>query len=334
MRRIGITGISGSLGTALVRAWAPHGVLVGTSRDELKAEKIMALHDNVRCMVVAAGLHDEAALRRVYEGCDIIVHAAALKRISGSVYATQEIMKANVVGTMTILRVARDIGVKKVIVVSSDKAVEATNLYGASKFCAECLGVQENAFSYPKGMSVVVVRYGNVLGSRGSVVHIWREQVDQGLPLTVTHGDMTRFIMPMDNAVGIINDAILSGVAGEILVPELPAAKMRDLATAIQKEAQCRNAGRNCWFTPTGLRPGGEKLHESLLSQEELCRTWRHQSGHWAIAPTHQTWCVPPTRDPVDLFDRPSYSSNLEPFLTVDELVQYLKDVPVQPAHG
>jgi FlaA1/EpsC-like NDP-sugar epimerase len=106
---------------------------------------------------------------------------------------------------------------------------------------------------------------------------------------------------------------------------------MADLAIATMLEAGCGDGAVGSF---TGLRPGGEKLHEMLLSQEEIGRTWRHPSGHWAIAPSHQTWSVPPSRNMVDLFDRPTYSSQQEPYLTVEELVEYLKAVPVQPAHG
>lgn len=324
--RTAMTGISGSLGTVLSQHLAEKlgHIVVGVSRDELKAEKVMAQHENIRCMVVAAGLDDERALRRAFDGCDSLIHAAALKRISGSVYAAHELIKTNVLGTMTVLRVARDLGIKKVILVSSDKAVEATNLYGSSKFCAECLTVQENAFSYPKGTSCVAVRYGNVLGSRGSVVHIWRKQARELGQLTLTEGRMTRFVMTLQQAVDVILAALRFAEAGEILIPELHTARMRDLGEAIMKEAG--HIGSVMGYI--GLRPGGEKIHESLLSQEELSRTWRHASGQWVIAPSHQTWAEPVKRNPVDLFNRPSYTSASTRHLTVDELVLLLKSVP------
>lgn len=324
--RIGVTGISGSLGSALIEYFADAHILVGASRDELKAEKVMAQHPNVRCMVIAAGLEDERALRRAYDGCEILIHAAALKRISGSVYAAQELIKTNVNGTATVLRVARDLGIRKVIFVSSDKAVAAENLYGASKFCAECLTVQENAFSYPKGTSCVVVRYGNVLGSRGSVVHIWRKQLKLGNDLTVTHEQMTRFVLTLDEAVSLIGIAIDQLQAGEILVPELPAARMKDLAHSILQEAGYPSKVSKV-IHYSGLRPGGEKLTEALLSPEECSRTWQHASGHWVIAPSHQTWAAPVTRNPLALFNRPSYTSASTRHLTVDELVLLLKRV-------
>lgn len=324
--RIGITGISGSLGTALVESLHKDYIIVGMTRDELKAEKIMAGKDNVRCMVIAAGLDDEAAMRRAFDGCHVIIHAAALKRISGSVYAAQEMVKTNIVGTQTLLRVARDLRVSKVIVVSSDKAVEATNLYGSSKFCAECIAVQENSFSVPKGTQVCVVRYGNVLGSRGSVVHIWRDQVKRLNQLTLTDRRMTRFIITMKQAVQVIKDAMGSGQAGEIIIPELKAARMIDLASAIMREQGCFHAQ----MIETGLRPGGEKLHESLLSQEEIARTHRLNDKYWAIEPSHATW-KKSVKNTLALFDRGSYNSGNISTLTVEELTELLCEVPNRP---
>lgn len=323
--RIGITGISGSLGTALVEALHKEHVVVGITRDELKAEKIMAGRDNVRCMVVAAGLDDVAAMRRAFDGCHMIIHAAALKRISGSVYASQEIVKTNIVGTQNLLRVARDLGVRKVIVVSSDKAVEATNLYGSSKFCAECLAVQENAFSYPKGTSVCVVRYGNVLGSRGSVVHIWREQLQRTGSLTLTDRRMTRFIITLAQAIQVIRDAMAYGSAGDILVPNLKSARMVDLASAIMHETGCLHGQ----VVEVGLRPGGEKLHESLLSGEEIARTRVLNERYYVIEPSHCTW-TKKVEHGLAFFDKAGYNSHGADTYTVEELTGMLATVPTR----
>lgn len=321
--RIGITGISGSLGTALADAFSKSHILVGITRDELKAEKVMAGRDNVRCMVVAAGLDDEAAMLRAFDGCHMIIHAAALKRISGSVYAAHEIVKTNIVGTQTVLRVARELRVRKVIVVSSDKAVEATNLYGSSKFCAECIAIQENSFSYPKGTSVCVVRYGNVLGSRGSVVHIWRDQVKTGAEVTLTDRRMTRFIITMAQAVQVIKDAMAHGNAGDILIPNLKAANMVDLAIAVMREGRSQLSS----YRETGLRPGGEKMHESLLSGEEIARTRVLSEQYFVIEPSHMTW-KKKTENGLAFFDKPSYISSGVETYTVDELTEMLAQVP------
>jgi UDP-N-acetylglucosamine 4,6-dehydratase len=327
--RIGITGISGSLGTALVERFQHEHVIVGITRDELKAEKIMAGRENVRCMVVAAGLDDLTAMRKAFDGCQVIIHAAALKRISGSVYATGEVVKTNITGTQHVLEVAQRIGARRVIVVSSDKAVEATNLYGASKFCAECLAVQENAFAYPKGTSILVVRYGNVLGSRGSVVHIWRDQVAHGTRLTVTDRRMTRFIVTLDQATKLIDDAMQPYFeAGDIIVPQLRAARMVDVADAIKREAQRQEFP----VVDTGLRPGGEKLHESLLSHEELHRTYR-SGEYYVVKPSHSTWKHAPDRKNIALAfpDGTGYTSDAVERFTVPELVNMLQAVPNRP---
>ena len=320
--RIGITGISGSLGTALVEALHKEHIVVGITRDELKAEKVMAGKENVRCMVVAAGLDDEATMRRAFDGCHMLIHAAALKRISGSVYAAHEIVKTNIVGTQNVLRVARDLRVRKVIVVSSDKAVEATNLYGSSKFCAECLSVQENSFSYPKGTSVCVVRYGNVLGSRGSVVHIWREQLKKSGSLTLTDRRMTRFIITMEQAVRVIRDAMAHGDAGDILVPNLRVARVVDLALAVMRETGYMHGQ----MLETGLRPGGEKLHESLLSSEEIGRTRILNEQYFIVEPSHATW-KKKCDSPLAFFKEESYSSAAIDHYTVQELCELLTTV-------
>ena len=322
--RIGITGISGSLGSALAASLAPHHTVVGVTRDELKAEAVMAQHaatGAVRCMVLAAGLADRDGLTKAFDGCKAIIHAAALKRIGGSVYATDELVKTNVVGTMHVIQAARAVGVERLVLVSSDKAVEATNLYGATKFCAECVAVQANAFCFPKGLAVSVVRYGNVLGSRGSVVHLWREQARAGQPLTLTDETMTRFIITMEEAVAVVRDALALMEGGEIFVPLLCGAKMIDLARAVLAEA-----GRDGEAQLVGRRPGGEKLHESLLSQEELARTFPCGRNLLSVLPSHRTWSdrAYPTIGSAVVAP---YRSDLVPQLDAEKLLDLLRGV-------
>lgn len=300
--RIAITGISGSFGSALCADLVRNqkNIIVGMTRDELRAEQIMARHPgNVRVMVVAAGLQDTNAMERAFRDCDVLIHAAALKRISGSVYATEEIVKVNILGTINILEVARRLGIQKTLVISSDKACEATNLYGSSKFTAECLAVQSNAFIYPAtGGMVSCTRWGNVVGSRGSVVHIWRKQRDSGGPITVTDARMTRFIITMAEAVQFTMQALHLMQGGEIFIPKLRAASMVDLAQAVRDE---HVMGRNA-ITYTGLRPGGEKIHEILLTQEEPRRTVPVAHGlelaggipYFLVQPSHRTWSNKP----------------------------------------
>ena len=329
--RAGITGISGSLGTALTARLVEAGIgpIVGVTRDEFRAEQISqqygGIQGNVRVMVVAEGINNQAKLTEVFRGCEVLIHAAALKRISGSVYVAEEMVQTNVNGTLSVLKAATAAGVGKVLVVSSDKAVQATNLYGGTKFLAECLAVQENSFSYPRGTRISCVRYGNVLGSRGSVVPIWREALISGEPLRVTHVNMTRFIITMRQAVDFIMAALFSMKGGEIFIPLLPSARMIDLAQAISNEYQIIGA----------LRPGGEKLTESLLSEEEPARTVgrKLQGGFgngieaFAVLPSHRSWSSEPyPGEPIE--PTATYRSDREPFLTVEQLQGLLKEVP------
>lgn len=323
--RIGITGISGSLGTALTARLVEAGIgpIVGITRDEFKADTISqrygGIGGDVRVMVVASGIEDTAKLTEVFRGCEVLIHAAALKRISGSVYASTEMVNTNVNGTASVLRAATDAGVRKLLMISSDKAVEPTNLYGATKQVGECLAVQHNAFSYPRGLHVSVARYGNVIGSRGSVVPIWQAAYAKGERLTLTHNDMTRFLITMKQAVEFIMACLFSMKGGEIFVPVLPAARMLDLALAI-------NHGEPV-VTLNQLRPGGEKLAESMLSQEEPARTVRRELHggfgkpieSYVVLPSHRSWsseAYPGVPVPPDLV----YRSDTARRLTVDDI--------------
>lgn len=337
--RIGITGISGSFGSALCADLAQdqNNIIVGMTRDELRAEQIMARHPgNVRVMVIAAGLQDVNAMERAFRDCDVLVHAAALKRISGSVYATEEIVKVNILGTINVLEVARRLGIQKTLFISSDKACEATNAYGSSKFTAECVAVQSNAFIYPAtGGMVSCTRWGNVVGSRGSVVHVWRKQRDTGGPITVTDPRMTRFIITMQEAVHFTKQSIDLMQGGEIFIPKLSAASMVDLAQAVRDE----NGWRHNAVTYSGLRPGGEKLHEILLSQEEPQRTIPALNGmalaggipYFIVQPSHRTWSSKPY-DNMPMLDPLTegyvYSSLTAPKLNRDTLRKIILNVP------
>jgi len=298
--RIGITGGSGSLGTALIARLVEAGIgpIVTITRDEFKAEQISnrygGIGGNVRCMVVSEGIKDQAKLTEVFRGCEVIVHAAALKRISGSVYAAEEMVETNVMGTLSVLKAATAAGVQKVLFISSDKAVQPTNLYGATKQIGECLAVQENAFSYPRGTRISACRYGNVLGSRGSVVPIWREALAKGEALKVTHEGMTRFLITMRQAVDFVMACLFSMKGGEIFVPILPTATMVNLATAVGNGSTIQILNE--------LRPGGEKLAESLLSEEEpartvareLCGGFNHAIEAFVVLPSHRSWSNEP----------------------------------------
>lgn len=197
---------------------------------------------------------------------DVVVHAAALKRVDSVCHDPDEVLKTNVLGSRNVLHAARG-RVAKCLLISSDKAAYPVNAYGLSKAMAESLFTTFNVYSSPHGTTSASVRWGNVLNSRGSVVPIWRQQMAQGKPLTLTHPEMTRFLITFPRAIQLIEDALESMEGGEIFVPRLKSTSMLNLMAAV--------AGTENIPDPmeiVGLRPGGEKLHETLMTEEEIKR--------------------------------------------------------------
>lgn len=336
--RIAVTGATGSLGGALIEALRLRSDVervVAVSRDEVKSGDLEARHadwDPLRCQL--GDVRDECRMEELFRGCDLVVHAAALKRVGHSVYSPGEMLKTNVQGTINVIRAATEVGVGRVVVVSSDKACLASNLYGVTKAAAESYAVQANSYSVPRGTRVSVVRYGNVLGSRGSVVHVWRDALRRGAPVTVTDSRMTRFVITLPQAASFVLRALEVMDGGEVFVPWLPAARMVALANAVETDWHGRLA---LWSlrVETGLRPGGEKLHESLVSCEEYLRaSWHYgfrDAAHATavIQPAHHSWRVALSPPPVVECLAGPYSSD-EPFgwLGVDQLVAMLRGVP------
>ena len=326
--RVAVTGATGSLGGALIAALAQRqGVsrIVAFSRDEVKSGDLAdrwADLGALRCML--GDVRDEDRLEEVFRGCDVVVHAAALKRITHSVYSPEEIIKTNVGGTRNVIRAATEVGVSRVLIVSSDKAVHACNLYGMSKAVAECYAVQSNSYAHPQGTRVACVRYGNVLGSRGSVVHIWREQLRRGQPLTITDPTMTRFIITLPQAAAFCLAAVEDIEGGEMFVPRLPATTIASLASAVCEAGSC---DQNWSRVITGLRPGGEKLHEDLLSREEPARTW-WDGTRMIVLPSHHSWREQWEVPIWQRVEKPYSSDAPDRWLSVEELVAMLREVP------
>jgi len=268
--RILITGGTGSLGHALVKHWleTTDYRLIVFSRDELKQAQMREEFPDVERLAFFLGdVRDLARLNLAFAAkVDVVVHAAALKRVDSVCYDPDEVLKTNILGSRNVLHAARG-KVPKCLLISSDKACYPTNAYGLSKAMAEALFTSFNVYSSPHGTCSASVRYGNVLNSRGSVVPIWRQQMAQGRPLTLTHPEMTRFLITFPRAIQLIEDALESMEGGEIFVPRLRAANMKDLGMAVQgADIQPYN------LLITGLRPGGEKLHETLMTEEEIKR--------------------------------------------------------------
>ena len=223
-------------------------------------------------------VRDEPRLRRAFHNVDIVIHAAALKQVPAGEYNPAEFIKTNVIGTLNVVEAAIDAGVGKVMLLSSDKAVSPTNLYGMTKGCAERLIVAANSYSGAGGTKFSAVRYGNVVGSRGSVIPLIKAQRENGT-VTLTHEDMTRFWLTLDEGVRFVWKCITEMQGGEVFIPKLPSMRMTDLIAALAPD---------CAVKMIGIRPG-EKLHECLLSEDEARHSVELESMY-RIDPQHPWW--------------------------------------------
>lgn len=257
-----VTGGTGSFGRAFIKRmlddFHPTKLIV-FSRDELKQyEMRSAGFDHASLRYFIGDVRDPLRLRRAMQGVDIVVHAAALKQVPACEYNPIEAIMTNIMGGRNVIEAALDTSVEKVMALSTDKAVNPVNLYGATKLAAEKLFVQSNAYAGGRDVRFSCVRYGNVVGSRGSVVPAFFRQRGAGR-LTVTHERMTRFWLSLEYGVGFTIRCIEQMQGGEVFVPKIPSTRITDLARAIAPEAEIEYIG---------IRPG-EKLHEVLISEDE-----------------------------------------------------------------
>jgi len=279
-----VTGGTGSFGKKFVEValekLRPKKLIV-FSRDELKQHDMrQRFPDNAGSPMryFIGDIRDADRLRRAFHGVDIVVHAAALKQVPACEYNPFEAILTNVMGAKNIIDAAIDCGVPKVLALSTDKAVNPVNLYGATKLCFEKLFVQGNFYSGGDGTRFSCVRYGNVVGSRGSVVPLFLKQRTAG-KITVTDPRMTRFWITLDQGVAFVIRSIEAMKGGEIFVPKIPSTSIMDLAAVIAPECQVEDVG---------IRPG-EKLHEVLVSEDEARHT-REVEGMYVIEPRHEWW--------------------------------------------
>ncbi|MEK6222316.1 MAG: UDP-N-acetylglucosamine 4,6-dehydratase (inverting) [Chloroflexota bacterium] len=257
-----VTGGTGSFGKKfikiLLRDYSPAKVIV-FSRDELKQHEMRGAgfdQENLRYFI--GDVRDKDRLRRAMQGVDIVVHAAALKQVPACEYNPMEAINTNIIGSSNVVDAALDTGVKKVLALSTDKAVNPANLYGATKLAAEKLTIQSNAYAGGRETRFSCVRYGNVVGSRGSVVPLFLSQRESG-KLTVTDERMTRFWLSLEQGVAFVIKCIELMEGGEVFVPKLPSTTIVDLAKAVAPDAE---------IEVIGVRQG-EKLHEVLISEDE-----------------------------------------------------------------
>ena len=309
-KQVLITGGTGSFGKHFVRSLlreSPRRVVI-LSRDELKQHEMRASGFDHPCLRYFIGdVRDLSRLRRAFHGIDVVVHAAALKQVPACEYNPIEAIETNVTGARNVIEAALDEEVSQVLALSTDKAVNPINLYGATKLCAEKLFVQSNSYS-GGSTRFSCARYGNVIGSRGSVIPLFQRQSAQGR-ITVTDERMTRFWISLDHGCEFVKECIESMRGGEVFVPKIPSMSIMDLARATAPEAH---------IDVIGIRPG-EKLHEVLISEEEARHTL-DAGDRFIIQPLHPWWKTGDEAG-VQLTDGFSYTSDTnDHWLTIDEL--------------
>ena len=277
-----VTGGTGSFGKQFIEVMMEKyhpAKLIVYSRDELKQHEMrMAGFDHPDLRYFIGDIRDLPRLRRALNGVDIVIHAAALKQVPACEYNPMEAIKTNILGSSNVVDAALDAGVEKVLALSTDKAVNPINLYGATKLAAEKLMVQSNAYAGGMTTRFSCVRYGNVVGSRGSVVPLFIQQRETG-EVTLTDDRMSRFWISLEQGVQFVIRCVEEMQGGEVFVPKIPSMKMTDLAHAIAPEADIRYIG---------IRPG-EKLHEVLISEDEA-RTTVELEDMYVVQPPAAFW--------------------------------------------
>jgi UDP-N-acetylglucosamine 4,6-dehydratase len=262
-----ITGGTGTLGKSLVASLLKKSNIRRIaifSRDELKQHDLrIHFKNDPRLRWFLGDIRDLERLKRALHGVDFVIHAAALKQVDTGEYNPMEFIKTNVLGSQNVIDASIDAGVKRIVALSTDKASSPINLYGATKLTADKLFVAGNNYSYKYGTTFSVVRYGNVMGSRGSVIPLFKELAEQGKPLPVTDFRMTRFWISVEDAVKFVLDSLEMMTGGELYVPRIPSMKIIDLARAVSSESKLEEIG---------MRPG-EKLHEEMISSDDSRRT-------------------------------------------------------------
>ncbi|WP_308916540.1 UDP-N-acetylglucosamine 4,6-dehydratase (inverting) [Jannaschia sp. LMIT008] len=283
-----VTGGTGSFGHAFLpmtlERFGPRKIIV-LSRDEMKQwEMAKRFGDDPRVRFFIGDVRDRERLYRALDGVDFVVHAAATKIVPTAEYNPFECVKTNVMGAMNLIDACIDKKVKRVVALSTDKASSPVNLYGATKLASDKLFVSGNAYSGEHGTTFSVVRYGNVMGSRGSVVPFFLSVKDTGT-LPITDPRMTRFMITLEQGVELVWHALADMEGGEIYVKKIPSMTVPDIARAVAPEAAQR---------VVGIRPG-EKLHEQMIGPEDAAHTFEYLE-HFKILPAINDWSASPAR--------------------------------------
>jgi UDP-N-acetylglucosamine 4,6-dehydratase (inverting) len=315
-----ITGGTGSFGHTFVpltlAKYNPRRLVI-FSRDEMKQWE-MAKHyaNDSRVRFFIGDVRDKDRLSRALHGIDYVVHAAATKIVPTAEYNPFECVKTNINGAMNLIDACIDQGVKRVVALSTDKASSPANLYGATKLASDKLFVAGNSYSGSSDTRFSVVRYGNVMGSRGSVIPFFLSIAEKGV-LPITDDRMTRFMITLEQGVDLVWHAFEDMVGGEIYVKKIPSMKVTDVALAVSPEARQEIVG---------IRPG-EKLHEQMIGPEDALYTYQYQD-HYKILPAIHQWCDDPNRIkdgqpvPSDFI----YSSDSNPeWMSIEQLRQWVE---------
>ncbi len=315
-KNILITGGTGSFGKKcaeiLIREYKPSRLII-FSRDELKQHEMRVNGFDHPCLRYFIGdVRDVDRLRRAMVRVDVVIHAAALKQVPACESNPMEAIQTNVNGAKNVIEAALDNRVERVLALSTDKAVNPINLYGATKLVSEKLFVQANAYRGGDPIRLSCVRYGNVVGSRGSVIPLFREQRKSGR-ITITHRAMTRFWMTIDQGVRFVLQSIEAMAGGEVFIPKIVSMRMMDLAKTMAPD---------CEIVDIGIRPG-EKLHEVLLSEDES-RNAVEMDNCFVIAPMHPWWKNQPIPLGAPLPEGFRYASDTnDRWLSSDELLDF-----------
>jgi UDP-N-acetylglucosamine 4,6-dehydratase len=284
-----ITGGTGSLGKALIKYLMQNTNvrrIAIFSRDELKQHNLRnEIGEDSRLRWFIGDIRDVERLKRALHGVDFVIHTAALKQVDTGEYNPMEFIKTNVLGSQNVIDASIEAGVRRVVALSTDKASSPINLYGATKLTADKLFVAANNYSQSYGTSFCVVRYGNVMGSRGSVIPFWKALADEGKPLPITDLRMTRFWISIEQAVKFVIDSLELMQGGELYVPRIPSMRIIDLAKAVAPDANLQEIG---------MRPG-EKLHEEMISADDSRRTIV-MNERYVVTPVVAEWGYEPPK--------------------------------------
>ena len=315
-----ITGGTGSFGHTFIpmtlKKYNPKRLVV-FSRDEMKQWEMAKLFkDDSRVRFLIGDVRDKDRLYRALDGIDYVVHAAATKIVPTAEYDPFECVKTNVFGAMNLIDACIDKGVKRIVALSTDKASSPANLYGATKLTSDRLFVSGNSYSGGHDTSFSVVRYGNVMGSRGSVIPFFKSIAKDGV-LPITDNRMTRFMISLEEGVELVWHAFDDMKGGEIYVKKIPSMKVTDVALAVDKNAKQEEVG---------IRPG-EKLHEQMIGPEDALYTYEY-SGHYKILPSINEWANDPERIGDGVKVNPDFmytSDNNEEWMEISELQQWIE---------